>query len=540
MRSPGIHEMQNGLLSILGIGRVAVPSALFFPALFHAFHPEKGTAPKQKKHSLSEKGCRMRILTLSILLMFAVTAASQAEGNKPQWPERIQTVLEVTKPLQFPRENRLPLYLWSAMDPGITDDETAENLVRELDRRGIGIICSWSPENREETLSRGLTIARAQKKLGVSVNINATAVMYSFFNGDERTAHIDDRGKPFFDDSFGDRHKMGCPFTLDLRKDAIRERMEYYARAYKDAGLDIGFIWADWEVDGPIEFNRAHEASKKCTRCREHIGDIDNFLEFQKVLRDIRSELQRYVFSEPILSRFPDALVGNYAVYPHNGYRYWYDYFEYYVDGQPYIADQRAKYRLWYNDFPGTGYTFAMPVVYTWSRLFGWYDFDDSDYRWFYNMLLVASNAGKNTPSTIPIISFVHWKAIDPDKYPHPQFRQFSSEKYRELLWHMLLRGTDTFYMWCGRKEYADETRLVHEVYAAAQEYGEYLEKGTPITFDVPSKPAPVISGLRLGNRILVRRTEFGEPKGTIELTVGKNALSIPSAPGRCMILTLE
>ena len=29
-------------------------------------------------------------------------------------------------------------------------------------------------------------------------------------------------GKPFFDNSFGD-HKMGCPFTLDSRKDEIRK-----------------------------------------------------------------------------------------------------------------------------------------------------------------------------------------------------------------------------------------------------------------------------------------------------------------------------
>ena len=66
----------------------------------------------------------------------------------------------------------------------------------------------------------------------------------------------------------------------------------------------------------------------------------------------MRSYLQNYSYSAPVLSQFPDALVGNYAVYPNDGYRYWYDYFEYYVDGQPYKADQHAKYRKWYNDFP--------------------------------------------------------------------------------------------------------------------------------------------------------------------------------------------
>ena len=67
----------------------------------------------------------------------------------------------------------------------------------------------------------------------------------------------------------------------------------------------------------------------------------------------------------------PNALVGNYAVYPHDGRRYWWDYFEHYVEGQPVRMDQKARYRHWANEFAGTGYTFAMPVVYPWSWTWG-------------------------------------------------------------------------------------------------------------------------------------------------------------------------
>ncbi len=45
----------------------------------------------------------------------------------------------------------------------------------------------------------------------------------------------------------------------------------------------------------------------------------------------------------------------NYAVNPHDGYRYWYDYFEQFVEGRPFKADGAARYRAWYDDFPGTG-----------------------------------------------------------------------------------------------------------------------------------------------------------------------------------------
>jgi hypothetical protein len=481
-----------------------------------------------------------RTLPFFLLILLCRGLAPAGPEARIKLPDKLQLVLDSTRPLEYPRGKRLPLYLWPAMDPGDLDPKTALYLVRELNRRGIGLVCSWSWEDRERSLRWGLALARVQKRLGVPVNVNATALLYSLFNGDPRTAHVDDRGRPFFDASFGSDRPMGCPFTLDPRQDEIRERVDGFARAYERAGISPDFVWADWEIDGPIEFNRAHEASLRCQRCRARIPEIGNFLAFQKAIRDLRSDLQRTMFSEPLRARFPRVRVGNYAVHPHDGYRYWYDYFEEYVDGQPYIADRRAKYRLWSNDFPATGYTFAMPVIYPWARLFGWYDFAETDYRWFYNMLLEASGAGRSTPADIPIVSFVHWNPINPEKYPAPGFQPFSAEKYQELLWHMLLRGTDTFYLWCGEKEYGPETRLLHQVYAAAQKYGDFLEKGTPITFDVPGEPGPVISGLKLGNRVLIRRTDFGRRMEPVEVKIGAHKLMVVPDPGRCRIERLD
>ncbi|HIJ53766.1 MAG TPA: hypothetical protein HPP66_11515 [Planctomycetes bacterium] len=467
-----------------------------------------------------------------------IADADNSKETAPKWPAHIQVVLDTTKPLDFDRGDRLPLYLWAAMNPGPLDDKSAEELVRKLDQRGVGLISSWDPRDRQESLARSLTIAKAQKKLGLRVNINATGCLYSFFNGDERTAHIDDEGKPFWDDSFG-KNNMGCPFALDFRRPFVREQVEFFVKAYKKADLDIDFIFVDWEIDGPIEFNKAQAASKRCRRCRQNIKNIDDFDEFQKVLRKLRSELQRRTYAEPVTLNFPHALVGNYGVYPHNGYRYWYDYFEYYVDGQPYQGDQHAKYRKWYHEFPETGYTFAMPVVYTWCRIFDWYDYADTDYRWFYNMLLVASNAGEHTPDEIPIISFVHWHTVG-SRPSGGQAKQFSEGKYQELLWHMLLRGTDTFFLWCGRQEAVKEIQLVHQVYAEAQQYGRFLSRGTPINFNVGTQPGTVISGLKLGKRVLVRRTDFKKTEDLVEITIGDAKIKVAAALGRCQIISLQ
>jgi hypothetical protein len=241
------------------------------------------------------------------------------------------------------------------------------------------------------------------------------------------------------------------------------------------------------------------------------VRGIDDFRVFQQALRRIRSEMQRLVFGDNVTASFPEALVGNYGVYPHGGLRYWYDYFEHEADGVPYVEDQRARYREWSHEFAGTGYTFAMPVVYTWYPTFGWYDFEDADYRWFYNMLLVGSNVGEHTPAVTPVIPFVHWHTTDPPAVPDAAVTQLSAERYQELLWHLLLRGHDTFFVWCVDDELAEEVRLAHEVYAASLAHAGFLDRGEAVTFDVPKQAGSVVSGLRLGDRVLARRTDFGD-----------------------------
>jgi hypothetical protein len=428
------------------------------------------------------------------------------------------------------------------MDPGDMEEKAVRDALMALDKRGIGLIMSWLPDpnRRNASLESALNVAKIQKALGVRINANATACLYSFFNGDERTMHVDDEGNRFWDESFGKSHKMGCPFTLKLREDHIRERVEFFAKGYKEAGLDLGFVFADWEIDGPIEVNHAYTASLNCRRCRENIPGIETFPAFQRAMRTMRSRLQRDCYSRPILSLHPNCLVGNYAIYPNNGLRYWYDYFEFYSDGQPSVVDQRARYRYWTQDFPGTGYTFAMPVVYTWYDIFNWYTFEDLDYRWFYNMLLVASNAGENTPEDVPVITFVHWHTTAPPNDPDPAVKQFSEEKYQELLWHMLLRGTDTFFLWSPRDEEKKEVELLHSVYAAAAEFTEFLEHGKPVNFNVPKEPGPIVSGLKLGDRVLVRRTDFGDSSGPVDLDEGGQKLRVHSRPGQCQILKMK
>lgn len=471
----------------------------------------------------------------------ADNGAAQAGGSEWQdLPRNLRVVLENTKPLVHSRGNRLPLYVLPITSSlrGVGDTR-AEAILRRLDERGIAMTVDWSYGDKDKSLAEGLRVAALQKRLGLAVNVNATGCLHSFFNGDESTAHVDSAGKPFFDDSFAPGVKMGCPFALDARYPVVKEQVEFFLRGYQEQQLPIDFAFADWEIDGPIEWNGAWACSKRCRRCREHIPKLDDFRTFQKELRLIRSDMQRVAFAENVTRYFPGAKVGNYGVYPDDGYRYWYDYFEQAVSGAPVKADQQARYREWFPEFDRTKYTCAMPVVYTWYPIFQWYDFPDTDYRWFYNMLLTASTIAPHNSTKVPVITFVHWTTTAPPPSPDPSVRQMSAVRYQDLLRHLLLRGHDAFFLWCQENELAEEIRLVHEVYAEALEYKTFLEQGRPISFDVPSMPGTVISGLRSGDKVLVRRTDFMNNKRAVVLSIETRNLKV-EAQDRWQVLTLN
>ena len=441
--------------------------------------------------------------------------------------------------LPRPRGNRLPVIVWRLSNLQGTDEELAA-FARELDRRGLATVTSWNYPGREKNLPYALRYARVLRQEGLPVVVNSTSVMHRFCNGEEDTAHVAADGAPFFDLSQTPNVKIGCPFALKQRYPAIREQVETFVRAYHDAGLPLDIVIADWEIDGPMVWNDAWEHAKRCTRCRREIPEIEDFHAFQKAYGTIRDEMQRECYAKVVRQYYPQALVGNYAEYPHDGWRYWYDYFE--TDAAsplPFRLDGREPERPWCADFAAQGYTFAMPVVYTWHRIFGWYDFADPDCRWFHSMLKVATNAGRSAPADLPIISFVHWHTTAPPKETEGQVKQMSEAAYQELLWHMLLRGHDGLAMWCTAPETLKETQLVQQVFAESLAYSEFIEQGTPVCFEIPRRPGAVVSALRLGDRLLVRRTEFGEAPAAAHLSVDGTAIPVPAAPGKCQILRI-
>jgi len=477
------------------------------------------------------------LLTMAVMLPVLALLGAAAHAANPTPEEIIRELIDRVPPLTHPRDGALPIR-GSRLEGWLPeDDEEAKQVLLALDARGLALSARINPGN-EDAMAAALRMGRLQQELGLEVGVNASRAMYSFFNGDESTAHLADDGTPFFDDSFGSR-KMGCPFRLDGRKDDIKAQFRSFLGAYRDAGVTIDFLYLDWEIDGPIEWNGAWEHSRRCTVCREHVPEIDDFSAFQDALREIRSALQRECCVQVVQEYFPDALICNYSVYPHSGVRYWYDYYEVLPEGAPYIEDQFARYRPWYHEFEPCGYTFANPVVYTWYATWSWYpEWANDDYRWFYNLLLVGSNAGRHTPQEVPLVTWVHWHTTAPpaDAPPVPQMSEWA---YQELLWHLYLRGNDGLMMWCTAPETTKEVSLMVEVMDGMLAYREFLGAGEPVIFHVPGEPGTVVSALRLGDRLLVRRTDFGDNTAPVTRRVGDRLVTIPRMDGQCRVIDL-
>jgi len=113
---------------------------------------------------------------------------------------------------------------------------------------------------------------------------------------------------------------------------------------------------------------------------------------------------------------------------------------------------------------------------------------------------------------------------------------------YQELLWHLLLRGHDGFFLWCLPDALGEEARLAHAVYAESLRYREFLDRGQPAVFDVPGSPAPVVSALVWADRALVRRTDLNENtrSRSVRLQVGGEFLDVEVGPAECRIVPLR
>ena len=477
---------------------------------------------------------RIAMVALAAVLL---AVAQPALAQRTTQEQIIRGIIATVPPLEHPLEGTLEPIRGSRLDAWLPDDDAeARELLSALDDRGVALTARWLPD-RSESQALALRVGALQQELGLPVSVHTTAVMTGCFDGDASTLHVADDGSTFSWRLLGSR-EMGCPFRLEERAQVIRARWQAMVDAYREAGVRVDLFSMDWYADGPVEWNEAWAASKRCAVCREHVPGLDDFRTFQAAVRRVRGELQRTCAVEVVRAAFPDALIGNWAVHPHDGWRYWYDSYEELPEGAPFRQEQFARHRTWADEFAWTGYTYANPVCYPWNAMYAWYPDYPTDYRWFYLGLLSGSTCARHTPASLPMITWVKWRptlaAEDAEVAP-----AMSLETYRELLAHLLLRGGDGFMMWCRAEEAVDEVGAIAAALDEALAWREFIAEGQPVLFDVPRSPGTVVSALRLGDRLLVRRTDFADRPGPVARRIGGRLVSIPPVPGRYQVIEI-
>ena len=228
--------------------------------------------------------------------------------------------------------------------------------------------------------------------------MNANSCLYSFFDGSDDTLHIDVDGTRFADTSLGG--KLGCPFAIEYRVPVIKPCVEEFLRAYKQAGVEVDFVFADWEVTGRSNGTTRGRVRGGADAASEDLRDRRLLAYFSRRFADSRgfnvmhlATTLRPIFRGVWLATMASTRTTDSAIGTITSRR----------NQRPGVLS-----RLTYGRSIATGCTsstvrdtrFAMPVVYTWYPTFDWYDFDDCDYRWFYNMLQVGSNAGRTRRAT--------------------------------------------------------------------------------------------------------------------------------------------
>ncbi|MFZ4394383.1 MAG: hypothetical protein ACOYOU_02010 [Kiritimatiellia bacterium] len=491
---------------------------------------------------------RLAILLPGLLMSLWVAMSVRAAEETKVAADPLATLLEATPPLSRPLGNRPPLFTWSPELPANASDAQIETALRALQARGLSLFLRWQP-NLSNTLTQVQRVAAIQKKLGMPVAVDATPISHGLFHKGDRGSHLDASGKPFRGSGLG--WNPGCPFGAQPLNEEVRARFEGYAKAHQATGAVLDYWISDWELDGPNEWKQSWAMARKCVTCRTQIPDIDtNFAAYQAAVRSLRSGMQRENFVKPVQAQFPAVRIGNYAMNPHDGFRYYWDYYEEdafgkpnLTEGIPYRREQGAYYRPWWRgEFGSSGYTLAAPVVYAWYHLFLNYSFTNTDYRWFYGMLLEGTSAGRSTPADTLLVPFLHGRPIGaPDKAAQrpPDFAELREATYKELVWHLLLRGADSFILWAPGDE-AREMKPLHAVYAESLEYPDFFERGTPVAFDLPEQPGVVVSAMKWQDKLLVRRTDFAETAAQVTIKVEGKRIVVPVAAGKCQVLEME
>jgi hypothetical protein len=299
----------------------------------------------------------------------------------------------------------------------------------------------------------------------------------------------------------------------------------------KDAGIKVETVFFDYEGQ-PHPWNGIYfaQSTPEIRKTYQDPSVLKTFNTFYGYTLNLRSELESQSMAQPVHQLFPDARVGNYwdivssEAVPFTG-----------------VGPAAPPVQL------GKGMSMIMPALYAKNTILP--NFFNSDWPvtqsrvddiYFHHLLLTGSSANANKSGNL--ISYLYiGPSVRMSADPRFKDKDLSRPAFRELLWHLWLRGTDGMYVYNGGSPKTALSTLqsfqcmedVRSVLDEMLAYRDFLDHGKPMNFSVPAMFSPdvVWSGLRLKDRYLIRATSLGPETQPVKIVLTPNKTVTLSAP---------
>lgn len=477
------------------------------------------------------------LLFPAVLLLSLVAGACAAPPVST--PYTVEALCEVVQPMKHPLNGRLPLFLWEYPLPLNQEavqwraDGRLRRALAELHRRGIAVTPAMGDLGHADG---AMAIAQTLQETGQPVYVlNAFGIRHILKDGkwvNTLYANTPTFRGPSPWNARGELDWKGetdWPIQTQYDLQPTIEMYRDWMRRFQEAGIEVAGVWTDYE-GLPMGFNFAYEAAQSPAGRAHYPADaLASFRAFASFTANLKSDILSRAIADPVRAVYPRALVGNYgacvstAAYPM-------------TDGNLFPGVPHGLGRL----------NVAMPSVYANAVLLKRYynadwgiDPADVDNVYFTLLLQQLSAAGANKQPGQKLLPFISQYCSDDPPTSRYYTHGLSTPLYRELIRHALLRGTDGFYLFVYGNDAApdpgryrlESIEALRSTYDELLEHREFLDRGTPMNFEVPALRTKglIWSGLRLRDRCLVRA-----------FTLAPTARELPLVPfaGRPVVLT--
>ena len=340
-----------------------------------------------------------------------------------------------------------------------------------------------------------------------------------------------------------DEGAYNCPLLLEGWQ-ARADRLRATLRKFKDAGVRVTAAWLDWE-DEPWALPDRRRQAAACSRCRAQFppGVLDSQEDYDRFIVRLKRDILSAYLAAPVREVYPECSVCNWALVL--------------------SSSERPTRSVWGNrQSPPADLGFfnaANPVVYGntiyrdyhWKKEWGWpLDVAHMDRLYTEIMLANISDHAANAQRLAPWTQSIPWVDRYCPDVEDASIPILSRERYREILRHCWLRGTDSMQVFNAlRPEHpviaTEEIEDAVAVYDEVLEYREFLEKGWILNTEAPKAQdeGAIWSGLRLGEQAVIRA--FTQAASAAPFTVkpwdDAPATSLKAPPGgRTWLLVRE